>query len=274
MSLAVQTRRQRFARPARVTRRSNLVPRVALVVGLLAMWELLVRTGVLPASGFVPLRGITSALGDQVTTGAFWTALKDSLTSWLVGLAICIAIGVPFGALLGWRDGIYRSVRLVLEFLRSTPPVVLIPFVLLFLGPSQEMKICLVVLGGVWPILIQSMYGVHGVEGTLVHTARAYRIRGLRFFNSILMPTISPYLVTGARVSAVLALLLTIGSEMVTSAPGLGRAIFDAQTNNDLAGMYALIVVAGVIGLLVNTVFSVIERRVLSWHPSQRSPAA
>ncbi|UUZ61836.1 ABC transporter permease subunit [Nocardioides sp. B-3] len=84
------------------------------------------------------------------------------------------------------------------------------------------------------------------------------------------MPTISPYPVTGARVSAVLALLLTIGSEMVTSAPGLGRAIFDAQTNNDLAGMYALIVVAGVLGLAVNSVFFFIERKALAWHPSQR----
>lgn len=270
MSVTVQALRGVRTRTAGAGRCSNLAPQLALVVLLLASWDLLVRTGVLPASGAVRLSGIAGALGDVVFTAALWTAVGDSLTSWLVGLAVCVLVGVPLGALLGWRDGVYRSVRLVLEFVRATPPVVLIPFVLLFFGPSQEMKIFLVVLGGVWPILIQSMYGVHDLEGTLVHTARAYRIRGPRFFASVLMPTVLPYLLTGARVSAVLGLLLTIGSEMVTSAPGLGRAIFDAQTSNDLAGMYALVVVAGVIGLLVNTVFTVIERKVLSWHPSQR----
>lgn len=247
---------------------------LAVVALLLALWELGCRTGTLPSTGFVPLGEIASGLAEAVTEGDFWNALRDSLLSWFAGLAICLAIGVPLGALLGWSDALYRSVRMVLEMVRSTPPVVLIPFVLLFFGPSQEMKVVLVVLGAVWPVLIQSMYGVRDVDGVLVQTARSYRVRRARFFGAIVMPSILPYVITGARVSAVMALLLTIGSEMVTSAPGLGREIFDAQSNNDLAGMYALIVVAGILGMVLNTSFSTLERKALGWHPSQREVQA
>lgn len=247
--------------------------RVGLIVACLVGWELLTRLRILDNPAFVPASDIVRALWDVLWTKVLWTALGDTLTSWLVGLVLCVAIGVPLGVLFGWRASVYRSVRFLVEFFRSTPPVVLIPFVLLFFGPTQEMKIVLVVAGAVWPILIQTMYGVHDVDGTLLQTSKAYRIGGWRFVAQVLMPSVSPYVITGARVTAVLALLLAIGSEMVTSAPGLGREILMAQSGGSMGLMYALIVIAGLLGMALNFAFSKLERKVLAWHPSQRPDA-
>lgn len=174
------------------------------------------------------------------------------------------------GALFGSRAGVYSSVRFTVEFLRAMPPVVLIPFMLLFFGPTQEMKIILVVLGAIWPLLVQTMYGVHDIDPVVNQTAKVYRVRGRHLVVRVVLPSVTPYIMTGVRVSGVLALLLTIGSEMITSAAGLGRQIIYAQLSSSMSTMYAYIVIAGVLGVLFNVACGAAEQRVLAWHPSVR----
>ena len=245
--------------------------RLGLVVGLVVIWEGLTRSGLVSSPAVVPGSEVLRTAFDVVGEAATWTALGQTLISWFTGLALCALIGVPVGALLGSRKTVYATVRVVLEFLRATPPVVVIPFVLLFFGPTQEMKIVLIVLGAVWPLLVQTMYGVHDLDPVMIETARAYRMRGWPFARSVALPGVLPYVITGARISAVLALLLAIGSEMITSAPGLGREILFAQTNGATRVLYGLILIAGLLGITLNMGFARFEKWALHWHPSQRT---
>lgn len=250
-----------------------LAAQVALALLTLAGWEFLIRSGALSNPALVPVSDTAVSLLGHLVNPELWAALAQTALSWLIGVSLCLAIGAPLGAFLGSRPSIYATARFTLEFLRATPPVVLIPFMLLLLGPTQEMKVVLIVLGAVWPLLVQTMYGVHDMDPVAVETARVYRIRRLVFVSWFVAPSITPYIMTGMRVSGMLALLLSIGSEMITSAPGLGRQILYAQSNGAMDAMYALIVVAGVMGVTFNALCNVAERRILKWHPSQRGVA-
>ena len=89
----------------------------------------------------------------------------------------------------------------------------------------------------------------------------------------VTLPSAAPYIATGLRIASAVALILAVTAELVVGAPGIGRAISAAQSGGDYPLMYGLIMVAGILGLVLNIVFSQLEARLLRWHPSQRGAA-
>lgn len=152
----------------------------------------------------------------------------------------------------------------------AIPPVALVPLALLLYGATTQMKLVLVVLGAVWPLLLQSMYGVHQVDPVAIQTARSYRLGRWLRTAFVILPSTAPFVFTGIRIAATMALLLTIGAEVIGGAPGLGAAMATAQTVSDIPRLFALAATSAVLGVLINTVLARVERRVLSWHVSQR----
>lgn len=101
-------------------------------------------------------------------------------------------------------------------------------------------------------------------------TARSYRLGPLTQVRHVLWPTALPFVMTGFRLAATVALVLAITAELVIGAPGLGKEIAVAQNSGAVSLMYALVIVTGILGVLVNILARAIERRFLAWHPSQR----
>ncbi|WP_219418928.1 ABC transporter permease [Pseudonocardia nigra] len=255
---------------ARKLQPSGLIGAVAGVLAAFALWELLSRTDVLPSRYFPPASTVLQTLAEVVITPTFWTVVGLTVQSWALGLAIAAAIAVPLGLLLGASQRAYRFCRVVIEVLRPIPPVALIPLALLILGATLQMKLLLVVYGAVWPLLMQTIYGVRGVDPQALEMARAYRLTRLQRFFTVRLVGASAYIATGLRISATIALIVTIVAELVGGAPGLGNDILVAQASGADALMYALILVSGALGVAVVMTFQRIERAVLFWHPSQR----
>ena len=121
-----------------------------------------------------------------------------------------------------------------------------------------------------WQVFVQVLYGVADVDAVARDTARSFGLsRGSRIVN-LVFPTALPVPHDGLRLAAAVALILAITAEMFIGNPGLGREIVFAQSPGDSAGVYALVIVTGLLGLLINLVFRLIERRSLSWHQSVR----
>lgn len=255
------------------TRRLRLGGLVAAGSGILAvfvLWELLSRTDVLPSRYFPPASIVLQTLSDAAVTPAFWTVIGLTLQSWALGLAMAAAIAIPLGVLLGASQRAYQFCRVVIEVLRPIPPVALIPLALLILGASMQMKLLLIVYGAVWPLLMQTIYGVRGVDPQALEMARAYRLRWWQRFFAVRLAGASAFIATGLRISATIALIVTIVAELVGGAPGLGNDILVAQASGADALMYALILVSGALGVAVVMTFQRIERALLFWHPAHR----
>ncbi len=246
-----------------------LVP-VSGVAAVFVLWELLSRAEVLPSRYFPPASVVLQTLGKLVVAPALWNVVSVTMEAWALGLGIAVGIAVPLGVLLGSSEPAYRFCRVVIEMLRPIPPVVLIPLALLILGTSLQMQLLLVVYGAVWPLLMQTIYGVRGVDPQVKEMARAYRLTPWQRFTVVQLRGASPYIATGLRISATIALIVAIVAELVGGAPGLGNDILLAQASGANSLMYALILVAGGLGVVLSLVFQRLERTILFWHPSQR----
>jgi ABC-type nitrate/sulfonate/bicarbonate transport system permease component len=118
--------------------------------------------------------------------------------------------------------------------------------------------------------LVQILYGVQDVDPVARETARSYRFSHLTQVRTVTWPTTLPYALTGLRLAATVALILTITGELIIGTPGLGKLIALAQTSGAVASMYALVIVTGLLGVAVNILARRLERRALRWHPSIR----
>ncbi len=239
------------------------------LVGFGALLEVLPRIGVLPSEYFPPSSQIATALFDQFGRSVFWTALGDTLVTWLTGLAISVAAGVVVGLVIGSVMLLREITASTIEFLRPIPSVALIPGLVVLLHKEQA-TLVIVVYASFWQVLIQVLYGVADVDPLARDTARSYRLGVLWRVRYVIWPTALPYVMTGIRLAAAVALILTITGELIIGSPGLGVEINLAYTALDAPAMFALIVVTGLVGVVANTVTRAAERRVLRWHPSVR----
>lgn len=243
----------------------------ALVVAvLLVAWELLTRAKVLPPDYLPPASTIAGALREQLAQSAFWLAVGSTIRDWAAGLAVAAGIGIPAGMAMGANRWVDRALRPTVEFLRPVPPVALIPVVILSYGTAGTGAVFLAAFASVWPLLIQSMYGVRSVDPVAHETARVLHLGKVRWFTTLLLPSAAPSIAVGVRISASISLILVISSGIIIGTPGIGSEIALVARAGVYPDMYGLIIVTGVLGVLVNLGFAALERRVVSWSPDAR----
>jgi ABC-type nitrate/sulfonate/bicarbonate transport system permease component len=240
---------------------------------VLVVFEVASRTDVLPRSSFPPVSEIFAKLADISVTSDYRTALWQTLQGWLWAMLLACAIGLPLGMLVGATRLGFLLTRFTVDFLRPIPSVALIPLLVLIYGTQPQLKITLAVFGATFPLLFQAMYGVRDVDPVAKDTARAYGLDGLQRVWRVILPSSLPYVVTGLRIASSIALILVVTGEYVVGVDGLGRSVFLAQSGAAYDQMYAYVITAGLLGLVLNAVFQVGERYVLFWHPSQRVAA-
>jgi ABC-type nitrate/sulfonate/bicarbonate transport system permease component len=244
------------------------------VLGVLALFELLPRIGVLPSDHFPPISETLGTLFDQLGESRFWEAVGNTLEGWALGLGIAAGLAIPIGIVIGSSRLLYRATRALIEFLRPIPSVALIPLAILIYGTGLESKVFLAAFASFWQVLVATLYGVQDVDPVATDTARSFGFSRPQRLLRVTLPSAVPYIATGLRIASAVSLILTVTAELVIGAAGLGRSINLARSGGNEELMYALILATGVLGLLLNGIFTRVERRVLHWHPSQRTARA
>ncbi|TDC65078.1 ABC transporter permease [Streptomyces hainanensis] len=226
---------------------------------------------------FPPLGEILQYFRDLWLFDRVGSDLLPSLLRMSAGYLASVVLGVALGLALGMSRMLRTAAEPVVEFLRALPAPALIPFSLLLFGSGDSSKIFVIVLGAVWPILLNTIDGVRGVDGQQLDMARAYHIPlGARVLR-IILPGAAPRIFAGMRTSLAIAIILMVVSEMVASSNGLGYFVLEQQRSFAIPEMWTGIILLGVLGYVLNWLFQRLERRVLAWHFGLKglaSPAA
>lgn len=270
---------QRAARaPARTRTRTPREPRlggiriipwrILVFVAGIALWYLIHLTGIFPAALLPSPIAVLTEWAQALVSASFWSILGDTIAGALVGLAFGIVAGIPLGILTGRFVAAELSVRFLVDFGRAFPAVALVAVLLLILGRGIEVKVVLVFVAVVFIIILQTQYGVRSVSASIVDTTHAFRIRGGLFVRKVLLPSAAPSILAGLRLAASVAVLVTISTEVLTGAPGLGASIAEAQVGGNSALAYAYIVYAGLLGYAVNVGLGWVQGRLLRWQPN------
>ncbi len=236
-----------------------------LVAGLVA-WQVLAPG---PSAYFpAPFEWWKAAVA-LAESGQLLPALATTLTTFAEGLAIAVTTGFATGIAIGASRPVARAVGPLLEFMRAIPPPVTVPVAALLLGYGLTMKITVVVLSAIWPILLNTASSAARVEPLLLDVARTFRLSTARQIGLIVVPSTVPSLLLGIRIAIPLAIVVTLLVEMLTSLPGIGSLMIQAQRNFQSAQVYALLVVVGLFGVVVNDLFAVVEAIALRRRPAQ-----
>lgn len=242
---------------------------LAGVALILVVWQLVAVAGVFGA-GLPAVPAVATRLGALLAAGTMWTALGQTLAIALVGLVASAVIGVLLGVLIGRSRVVRAATLVVVEFLKPIPPIVVLPLMVLVLGPTTQMAWVLVVIGCALSITIQTIAGVEDTDPVALATARSYGLGSGEILWRIVLPSALPFIGTAMRLAAPAALVVAVVAGLLGGAPGLGSSLYQAQAAGDFATLWALVVILGVLGVIVQSVSAALEHRVLAWHPAHR----
>jgi NitT/TauT family transport system permease protein len=235
--------------------------------GFFLIWELAARSGLVSTLSIPPPSVVLPRLVEMLGTEQFLRDIIATVLAWAIGLGIAIVIAVPAGLVLGSIPAVRVATRAIVEFLRPIPSVALIPAALVAIGGGPETKITLAVYASVWPILFNTIYALDEIDPLLVDTARSFGTSRARVMTSVALPHAAPFIFTGIRMSAAIALIVVISVEFIAGAVrGIGRFSLEAYEG---AGRMDLVIaatlVAGVVGYLINEGLERLGRRWFSW---------
>ncbi|MEV0582413.1 ABC transporter permease [Nonomuraea sp. NPDC050310] len=247
--------------------------RIAVFAAILGGWELLARAG---ESTFYPPPSAIAAKAVEMwfsgPAGQLWLSeaalghFPPSIGRLLAGWVLAGVIGIGLGLLLGRTAVALRFLDPVIQFGRALPPPALLMVFLALFGSGPRMQIAVIAFGIVWPVLFNTIDGARNVDALYLESARAFGLSGRQRLTKVILPAAAPKIFAGLRVSLSLALILMVISELVGATDGIGFQLLTAQRNFDLASVWGLVILLGVLGLLLNGLFLLVERRLLAWH--------
>ena len=254
-----------------MSRRRALYVTVEALVPLLAVAAWWWTSSNSTSPYFPPLSDIVQAFRDSWVFRHVPTDAVPSLARMGAGYGIAVVVGISLGMVLGLVPLVARALGPPLEFVRAVPPPVLIPVAILVLGIGNSMKVFVIVAGCIWPILLNTIDGVRGVEPTMLEMSRSYGVSRAREWSRVLLPAALPQVFSGLRSALSIALILMVISEMVASTNGIGFFVLDAQRTFAIPEMWSGIILLGLLGYTLNWLLMLAERQILRWHRGFRS---
>ncbi len=242
------------------------VPALVVIVWQILGQSGLISTRILPTPVAVVEAGIQ--LGKQ---GILWQYIWSSTERALAGFLI----GGSVGFVLGLLNGLYRiSQRLTdtsIQMLRTIPHLALIPLVIVWFGVGEEAKIFLVALGSVFPIYVNTFFGIKSVDSDLIEMAKVYRLPWLKLFWKVILPGALPSILVGIRYALGVMWMTLIVAETISENSGIGYMAMNAEEFMQMNVVVLGIVLYALLGKISDWIATTMERRFLRWHPNYLS---
>lgn len=241
----------------------KLLISLILPIVIIIFWYLiteglhLVNPYILPG----PIEVCTSAW-DLIVSGKLLRNTIDSLFKVFGGLILAAVVAIPLGVLLGWYKTLEDLCSFVISILRPIPPIAWIPFSILWFGIGTVPAIFIIFMGCVFPILVYTIDGVKRTDKVLIESAQTLGASDRNVLTRVVLPSVFPNIVSGLKVGVGIALMCTISAEMIGSSSGLGYMILQATSRFDPGTTVVGMIVIGLIGLILDYVFGLAEKRI------------
>jgi len=237
----------------------------ALVLGLLALWQLAFSAGwinpyLLPS----PLR-VAGAIRAAGAGGELARHVGASLLRVGAGFGITVGLALPLAVCASFAPRFMAALNPLLTFLRNIPPLALVPVLILWFGLGEASKLALIVLTSFFPVFMGAVTGLGSVDPGLVEMGRSLGFSRLRILQRIQLPESAPSLLNGLRLGLGFSWRAIIGAEMIAAASGLGYWILDAEQMARIDVVFAGILVIGALGMALDRLAFLAAARLLPW---------
>lgn len=233
-------------------------PALAVIVALVAAWwAAVVLTGSLV---FPTPWQVVTGTGELIADGSLWEHIGASLLRVGTGFALAVLVAVPLGLWMGWVRGAYRTLNPLFQMLRPISPIAWIPLAILWFGVGNVSPIFLIFMASVFPMIVQTVEGVHGIEARYLRAAANFGVSRGTLFRQVVIPAVLPQIIVGMRIGLGVAWLVVVAAEMIALHSGLGYLIIDSRNaGNRYDLVVAGMIIIGLIGLLLDGLMRLLE---------------
>jgi NitT/TauT family transport system permease protein len=235
---------------------------IALIVG--AWWAIVIVTHsvVFPT----PWQVVTGTV-ELIRDGTLWQHIGASLFRVGTGFGLAVIIAVPLGLWMGWVKGAYLTLNPLFQMLRPISPIAWIPIAILWFGVGDVSPIFLIFISSVFPMVVQTVAGVHTIEKRYLRAAANFGVSRYTLFRQVVIPAVLPQIIVGMRIGLGVAWLVVVAAEMIALRSGLGYLIIDSRNaGNRYDLVVAGMIIIGLIGLLLDGLMRLLEGlKVVRW---------
>ena len=232
----------------------------------IAFWYMLYYLNIINKLFLPPPHGVFISLGKSLTTQLFWVDLSSTLWRTFIGFMISVAFGIPVGLLMGYYKKVNNAFELLVDFFRSLPALAIFPLLMFFFGIGNTSKIATAVFSCTFIIVINTIYGV--IQSTKSRQISGFLMEATKWevFRKIIFMDALPHIFVGIRTSISMAIIVIIVTEMfIGTNYGIGYRIFETQQTYQVNELYSYIIVAGLLGYLLNQTVIKLERKFVHW---------
>ncbi len=244
---------------------TSTVGRILIIASVFLLWELLPTVGVVNRTFLPPLSTVLQSLYGLIASGELLKHVLVSAKRVAAGLGIAILIGIPLGIMMGWFKDFEKTVDAPLQAGRQVSAIALFPVFILFFGIGELSKAAIIFWASVWPILLNTVGGVRGIDPVLIRCAESMGAKGGTLFRKVVLPAAAPSIFTGVRLGAAYAFMVLVAAEMVGANAGLGFLVLHSQEVFRIPEMYGAILALAAFGLCINNLLLLCERRATRW---------
>ena len=239
-------------------RLKDLLPAVAVLAGLIGAWWLAVR-GTHSVIFPTPWDVITGT-AQLIRDGSLWRHIGASLLRVGCGFGLAVCVAVPLGLWMGWVGAAYRMLNPLFQILRPISPIAWIPIAILWFGVGDASPIFLIFISSVFPMIVQTVVGVHTIEKRYLRAAENFGVSHRTLFMRVVIPAVLPQILVGMRIGLGVAWLVVVAAEMIALHSGLGYMIMDSRNaGNRYDLVVAGMIIIGLIGLLLDGFMRMLE---------------
>jgi sulfonate transport system permease protein len=238
---------------------------LVLPLTLLGLWALATGVGGVKVYQLASPGDVERELASLAASGLLWKNLGASIARVAIGFSCAFVVAVALGTLVGLSRRAEAALDPTLQALRAVPSLAWVPLLLLWLGIGETPKLVLIGIGAFFPIYVNLVAGIRGVDRKLVEVAEIFGVRGFALARRVVLPAALPSLLVGARIGLTQAWLFLVAAELLASTRGLGFMLTEGQQISRTDEILTAILLLALCGKLSESAMRAIERRMLRW---------
>ena len=238
---------------------------ILLPVIIVLVWEAVCHLGVVRVYNMPAPEAILRDAAQKISNGTLLKHIEVSFFRVLEGFLIAMVSALLLGTLIGLSRRAETFTELVLQILKPIPPIAWIPLAILWFGIGETSKLYIIFYGAFFPMLLNTVDGIHNIDKKYLELARAYEVDKARLIGKVILPGALPSILTGIRVGLGNAWVCVVAAEMIAATKGIGYMLSDGRSLSRADDVILAMLLIGIVGKIMDDVLRLISKKIMKW---------
>ncbi|MDR0880197.1 MAG: ABC transporter permease [Clostridioides sp.] len=233
-----------------------------IFIVIIILWKICTEIRIWSSFILPPPERVLETFVNEVEDGTLFIDIISSMRRVLIGFGVSAVLGIPLGIFFGIHKNTYAYFKSLIDFLRNTPPLALIPMLILWFGIGEKSKIIVIILASFFPIFTSTLKGIRNCDSKLIEVGEIFELSQREIIFKIIIPSSLLDIAVGLKLALGYSFRAIIGAELIAASSGLGSMISDGKEMSRTDIVIVGIIVIGALGIFVDWIFSKLVNKV------------